>query len=85
MVSDPLTRRNPFVIASRSAGPLSRRNALPLAGRMPGSQGCVVPIGYRSSRRASPTIIRTMAGPVFTSAPSGSIHMSGVRTAALIM
>src|SRR5882724_12275304 len=40
---------------------------------------------HRLSNVSSATIIKTIAGPVLTSAPSGSIHRSGVRIAAPIM
>src|SRR6185436_3881298 len=36
--------------------------------------------GHLLSRVSSATSISTTAGPVFTRAPSGSIHRSGVRT-----
>ena len=45
----------------------------------------VGPTGHRLSNVSSATSISTIAGPVLTSAPSGSIQRSGVRMAAPVM
>ena len=45
----------------------------------------VGPSAHRLSNVNNATSIRTTAGPVFTSAPSGSIQRSGVRIAAPII
>src|ERR1700722_9535554 len=46
-----------------------------------GPRICRGHVRHLLSSVSSATSIRTIAGPVLTSAPSGSIHKSGIRTA----